>query len=107
MAIVVLLSQKSNTGVRFNRVCNPQMPRQVCILWEAVVKTLPSSIKAVVCLLVKVKGDPHMVIYSIYTTEISSKSQGSCFSRIWIWIYNEIWIYSVMGNVVHVLIILQ
>lgn len=81
------------------------MPRQVCVLWEAV-KMLPSSIKAVVCLLVKVEGEPHTVIASMYSTEISSKSQGPCFSRIWIWIYSEIWIYSATGNVVHVLITL-
>lgn len=81
------------------------MPRQVCVLWEAAVKLLPTSIKAVVCLLVKVKGEPHMVMYSMYTTEISSKSQGSRFSRIWI--YREIWIYGVIRNIVHVLIVLQ
>jgi len=81
---------KSNTDITCSKVCNPQMPRQVCILWEAVVKMLPSSTKAVVHLLAKVKGHDCMVIYSIYTTETSSQSQGSCFSRIWIWIYSEI-----------------
>lgn len=47
------------------------MPGQVYILEEVVVKMLPSSIKAVVCLLIKVKGDPQMVMHSIYTTEIT------------------------------------
>lgn len=45
------------------------MPGQVCILEEVVVvvKVLPRSIKAVVCLLIKVKGDPHMVMHSIHS----------------------------------------
>lgn len=98
---------KSNTDITCNTVCNTQMALQVCILWEAVVKILPSSIKAEVCLFVKVKGEPRVVIHSMHTLEISSKSQGSCFSKIWIWFYSNFWIYSVMGSVVHVLIILQ
>lgn len=61
----------SDIDVTSNSVCNPQMPGQVCVLEEVVVKMLLSSIKAVVCLLVKVKGDPHMVLHSLYTTEIT------------------------------------
>lgn len=98
---------KSNTDITCNTVCSPQMAPQVCILWEALVKILPSTIKAVVCLLVKVKGEPRVVIHSMHTLEISSKSQGSCFTKIWIWFYSDFWIYSVMGSVVHVLIVLQ
>lgn len=54
----------------------PQMTHQVCILREAVAKMLSNSIKTVVCLLAKVKDDPHVVTGTYQHThywEINSK----------------------------------
>lgn len=71
---VLLLSQNQTQTLHLIEFATPRCLARfafwklVCIV---VVKMLPSSIKAVVWLLIKVRGDPHTVMHSIYLAEIT------------------------------------